>query len=183
MVRSAVKTWMLWLLALVITLSAALYQRVTGPTWPLRGEVSVGGAQITYKLNRSHAGQGDEEIRLRVPEQVIAGALFLRRFPSNDPWSTVEMEREGEYLVSRIPHQPPAGKVMYRIELSGKDGTRTPLTKDPVQIRFRGEVPALVIIPHIILMFAAMLFSNRAGLAVLLSGERAYRESALLRPM
>jgi hypothetical protein len=171
------KTWMLWLLALVITLSAALYQRITGPTWPVSGKVSVRGAQIKFKLNRSHAGEGDEEIRLLVPEQVFGGTLELRRYPSRDPWSSVAMERDGDYLVGRIPHQPLAGKVMYRIELAGKDGTRTALTAEPVQVRFRGAVPASVMIPHIVVMFAAMLFSNRAGLDVLLSGERAYRLS------
>ena len=177
MVRPAVKTWMLWFLALVITLSAALYQRVTGPTWPVSGEASVGGAQIKFKLNRSHAGEGDEEIRLQVPDQVSGGTLELRRFPSNDPWSSLALERDGDYLVGRIPHQPLAGKMMYRIGLAAKDGTKTTLTAEPVVIRFRDEVPAPVIIPHIVLMFAAMLFSNRAGLDALLSGKRAYRIS------
>lgn len=177
MALPAVKTWMLWLLALIITLSAALYQRVTGPTWPVFGKVSIAGVPMKFKLNRSHAGEGDEEIRLRVPEQVSGGTLVLRRFPSNDPWTSLAMERDGEYLVGRIPHQPLAGKVLYRIELVEKDGTRMPLTDKPVQIRFRGNVPAMVLVPHIILMFAAMLFSNRAGLDVLLSGERVYRLS------
>jgi len=177
MARPAVKTWMLWVLALVITLSAALYQRVTGPTWPVFGKVSIGGSEVKFRLNRSHAGEGDEEIRLLVPEQVSGGTLQLRRFPSNDPWTSVAMERDGGYLAGRIPHQPLAGKVMYRIELVGKDGTKTPLTPGPIQIRFRGSVPAIVMVPHIALMFAAMLFSNRAGLDVLLSGERAYRLS------
>ena len=177
MALPAVKTWMLWLLALIITLSAALYQRVTGPTWPVFGKVSIDGAQMKFKLNRSHAGEGDEEIRLLVPDQVSGGTLEFRRFPSNDPWTSLAMEREGERLVGRIPHQPLAGKVLYRIELVGKSGKTTPLTDKPVQIRFRGAVPAMVLVPHIVLMFAAMLFSNRAGLDVLLSGERVYRLS------
>ncbi len=177
MALPAVKTWMLWVLALVITLSAALYQRITGPTWPVFGKVSIGGVQVKFRLNRSHAGEGDEEIRLLVPEQVSGGVLRLRRFPSNDPWTSLAMERDGDCLVGRIPHQPLAGKVMYHIELIGKDGSRTPLTAEPVQIRFRGAVPAIVMVPHIVLMFAAMLFSNRAGLDVLLSGERVYRLS------
>ena len=177
MALPAIKTWMLWVLALVITLSAALYQRVTGPTWPVFGKVSIGGAQMKFRLNRSHAGEGDEEIRLPAPVQVSGGTLYLRRIPSNDPWTSLPMERDGEYLIGRIPHQPLAGKVMYRIELIGKDGSRTQLTAEPVIIRFRGSVPAIVLVPHIVLMFAAMLFSNRAGLDVLLSGERVYRLS------
>ena len=34
-------------------------------------------------------------------------------------------------------------------------------------IRFKGEVPATVLIPHILLMFLAMFFSNAAGILAL----------------
>ncbi len=37
------KSWQAWLIALVVTLSAAVYQRLTGPTWPLRGKAHLAG--------------------------------------------------------------------------------------------------------------------------------------------
>ena len=42
------------------------------------------------------------------------------------------------------------------------------LTEEPIIIRFRGDVPAAIIIPHIILVFGAMLLSTRTGLEALL---------------
>ena len=38
------------------------------------------------------------------------------------------------------------------------------LKEEPVVIRFKGGVPAFILIPHILFMFLAMLFSTLAGL-------------------
>ncbi|MDZ7774483.1 MAG: hypothetical protein U5L09_02140 [Bacteroidales bacterium] len=46
------------------------------------------------------------------------------------------------------------------------------LSQEPVIIRFKGAVPDYILIPHILLMFAAMLFSTRAGLEVVLKRKR-----------
>jgi hypothetical protein len=73
-------------------------------------------------------------------------------------------------LSAELPHQPPAGKIMYRVILTSPEGQPTELTSEPVIIRFKGDVPAAVLIPHIILMFAAMLLSTRTGLEALARG-------------
>jgi FtsH-binding integral membrane protein len=67
-------------------------------------------------------------------------------------------------LTADLPHQPPAGKLMYRIVLSG--GGRQVLLPDgaPVVIRFKGTVPPVVLYFHILVMFSAMLLSTRGGL-------------------
>ena len=53
---------------------------------------------------------------------------------------------------------------MYRITLS-KDSEKVFLNNNhPVVIRFKGDVPIFIIIPHVILIFMAMLFSTRTGL-------------------
>ena len=72
--------------------------------------------------------------------------------------------RNGNELIAQLPTQPPAGKLQYYIELT--NGTNIiPLCKDnPVVIRFKGEVPASILIPHIFFIFFAMFFSNLTGL-------------------
>jgi len=157
----------LWIIAFILVTFAALYQRMTGPTYPMRASVTIGGADYRFRLPRSSGSPGDEAIQLAVPDTRITGAVELRRFRSNDPWTKQDLVREGEFLIARIPHQPPAGKVMYRIGLS--DGSEPVwLTSEPVVIRFKGDVPAVVMGPHIVLMFLAMLFSTRAGLEAVL---------------
>ncbi len=156
----------LWALSFVLVAFAAVYQRMTGPTYPVRGSVNIAADEVRYSLPTSHPGESDAEIRLMVSDSTVQGSLELRRFRSDDEWSSRELERQGDSLVGVIPHQPPAGKVMYRIFLD-RGGERIPLTSEPVIIRFRGDVPAAVMLPHIVLMFLAMLFSTRAGFEAL----------------
>jgi hypothetical protein len=169
------RTWMLWVLAVVISGLALAYQRVTGPTYPVRGHVTVDGEAVKFRLPRTHAGDGDAEIALHVPDPKCYGTIEYRRLRSDDPWVRQGMERRGEELVARIPHQPIAGKVQYRILLDKGGGEPVLLTDNPVVIRFRGDVPAFVLIPHIIGIVLAMVFSVRAGLEALSKGSRTYR--------
>ncbi|MCK4288503.1 MAG: hypothetical protein KAW86_04815, partial [Bacteroidales bacterium] len=88
-------------------------------------------------------------------------------------WTEKIMIREGENLVAFIPHQPPAGKVMYEISIN-KNGKIYKLTDKPVIIRFKGHVPLYILLPHIFFMFIAMVFSIRTGLEVIIKGKNAY---------
>jgi hypothetical protein len=76
------------------------------------------------------------------------------------------MQFENGYLTINLPHQPPAGKLIYQIDLSDGVNTVTIPQNEPLIIRFKGDVPIYVIIPHVILIFLAMLFSTRTGLEI-----------------
>ncbi len=43
----------LWLLAFLLTLLLAVYQRLSGPTYPIRGSETIAGITIQYKFFRS----------------------------------------------------------------------------------------------------------------------------------
>jgi hypothetical protein len=168
------RPWILWFVAAVLTLVTGIYQRRTGPTYPMRGAVSVGGQPIQFSLPRAYDGPDDAEVRIPAPAPSMTGLLLLRRFRSNDVWSTQPMSRAGDSLVGHIPHQPVAGKVMYSVVLQD-GGDQKPLTSEPCIIRFRNPVPLPVVIPHVSLMFIALLLSTRAGLEDLIRGTRTYR--------
>lgn len=157
------KNIIFWIIAIVITLSMVVYQRITGPTQPIKGKVILGGESFKYKLLRTYGGPDDAEIAIEDPNGKLSGTYTYRRYKSYDTTTTAAMRHQGGKLIASIPHQPPAGKVEYRIIIS--DGTNTmELSEKPVIIRFKGDVPAIVLIPHIILMFMAMLFSTRTGI-------------------
>jgi hypothetical protein len=65
------------------------------------------------------------------------------------------------YLTALLPHQPPAGKLIYKISLSKNDNTIPLNDGHPVIIRFKGDVPIFIIIPHVILIFMAMLIFHK----------------------
>ena len=71
---------------------------------------------------------------------------------------------EDKGLFAEVPQQPAAGKIQYYIEITDSKGTQSYFKDEPVVIRFKGGVPAFILVPHILLMFLAMLFSTLAGL-------------------
>lgn len=157
---------LLWIVAFLITAASAVYQRVTGPTYPVSGAVRFGDRDIAYRFNRSHAGETDAPVTLMAGDSAVSGVIRWKRFRSSDPWSDRPMERRRPELAAALPHQPPGGKLEYTVVLSAGGATLVLPPGGPVVIRFRGDVPPLVLIPHIAAMFLAMLLSTRAGLEV-----------------
>lgn len=152
----------LWALALLLTLASAVYQRMTGPSYPARGQVKLAGAQVSYRLPRAH-GDGDAPVSVPAPTSATAASLAWKRYKTSDAWTYIPMTRQGRELVASLPHQPPAGKLAYRVIL--QDGAeRVTLGGAPVVIRFKGEVPLPVLTVHVLCMFTGMLLSARAGL-------------------
>ncbi|UCC39607.1 MAG: hypothetical protein JSV96_17810 [Candidatus Aminicenantes bacterium] len=161
------KKVLFWIIAFLITASAAVYQRLTGPTYPLKGKVLLGDTEIKYGLARSHETNKDCELEIKAQAEEITGFVIYKRHKTKDPWNMVPMVRKEMSLTAKLPHQPPAGKLEYKVILAYQ-GKETSLSGDqPVVIRFKGVVPAAVLIPHIIVMFLAMLVSTRAGIAAL----------------
>jgi hypothetical protein len=153
-------------------LASAVYQRVTGPTYPVEGTVEFRGGEIPYELLRSHGGPGDQPVRVSVPDTTVGGTLVWRRYKTDDAWTRQELVRAGDNLAGSLPHQPPAGKLEYHIELSsGEDMVMIPGDENAVT-RFKGNVPSGVLIPHVLFMFFGMLISTRAGLEALVRGRR-----------
>lgn len=167
------KSFTYWLLAFVFTLLIAYFQRKTGPTHPVRGKYETQLIHLDYKLLRSHSSSSNAVIALNVTQGPAQGVIRYKRLNSPDDWTSTPLEPKNNQLLAQLPKQPPAGKLQYEI-LIEENGQLHSLTKKPISIRFKGDVPATYLIPHIILMFLAMLFSTRTGLEVLIKGKNTY---------
>ena len=143
-----------WLLAIVITLVLSVYQRMTGPTYPMKVAVELNGEIYKVKLPRRGV-QHDEMVMLKGISSDAEAQLHFRRYPSADEYTTVDFKWDQHEWQAALPVQPVAGKLQYYITVGGKDY----LKDEPVVIRFRNDVPASILIPHILLMFGAMLFA------------------------
>jgi len=161
------KTSLLWIIAFIITLAAAYYQRKTGPSYPLKTEVVLDGQIYVFNLKRSHGGKEDCTIVLEIPSEDIRGVLVYRRFPTNDEWKEIELTRDKENLFGQLPIQPPAGKLEYYIVLQKGDDSVSFPVEHTVVIRFKGAVPKSILFTHVLLMFLTMLLSTMAGLMAL----------------
>ncbi|QDV19252.1 hypothetical protein Pan153_39170 [Gimesia panareensis] len=163
----------IWFLAFVLAASAMIYQRMTGPTYPMK--VLVTG-DIVAKLIRTHESTSDAMVELPVDRdkaQPPSATLYFKRFRTDDEFTAVPMqgvEKEDRYqLEAPLPKQPAAGKLEYYIQanLEGKE-RRFPENPDKnVVIRFKDPVPSAILIPHVSLMIFSILLGMRTGLAAL----------------
>jgi len=153
-----------WFLAILITFVAIVYQRTTGPTYDKKVRTTIDNQEYKFELVRSHGGESDCKIDLEVADQNVEGVLEYKKYPTKNDWTKIKMERQYDNLIGYLPHLPPAGKYEYKITLQ-KGGQDYPINEGtPILIRFKGDVPGSVLIPHIFFMFFAMLLGNLAGI-------------------
>ncbi|HEN20986.1 MAG TPA: hypothetical protein ENN86_03145 [Desulfobacteraceae bacterium] len=186
------KTTLYWVLALIITLAAAYYQRQTGPSYPKKFDLQVNGTVYEVKLTRSIEISDRHYIKLAIQDTSMEAKLFYKRYKVDEPYQPVEFVYEehpvNSFVMNKIfkmteekgffayiPAQPPAGKVEYYFEIRDKQGRSTYFKNEPIVIRFKGAVPSKILTPHILLMFIAMLLSTLAGLMAL-GKHKSYRK-------
>lgn len=143
-----------WLLAILITVVLSVYQRMTGPTNPKRLTVELNGENYKLKFPRSGVQQ-DEVISLKNLPASTQAQVHYRRYPTNEEYTTEKFCWKEHELQAALPVQPIAGKLQYYITIDGIDY----FMDEPLQIRFRNDVPASILVPHILFMFIAMLFA------------------------
>lgn len=154
----------LWTLSLLITLLAAYYQRTTGPTVPKKISMQISEENEKFVLNRTHVSDSDCPVELTLHSDITEAKLWYKRIPTQDKWQFLPMKKNNDTLKAALPKQPASGKVAYYIEINTGDKTYFVSKEKPVVVRYKGDVPAWVLIPHIILIFLAMLFANYAGI-------------------
>ena len=148
-----------WILAVMVSLGTMVYQRLTGPTYEKDYKISHNGFEYEFELPRSHGGDTDCPVELELPEQ-FEGNIIYRQFPTENPWETTQLVRKEGILSMTLPHQPPAGKVEYHLELMA-DGQIIELgDEETVVVRFKGSVPGWAQIPHILLMVLTVIWST-----------------------
>lgn len=165
--KKQVKNYLLWALALLMTVLMAYYQRVSGPTYPVSGKVKIGNEWVSYTLLRTHGGKKGAPVKIRVNDTLIRGVVEYKRFKSYDSLTSSALRLEGHTLIFELPHLPPAGKMMYRVVLKKGDRKVSLNQGKFVVLRYKGKVPVGILVPHIFFMFLSLLFGSRAFLAVL----------------
>lgn len=149
-----------------------MYQRKTGPTYPLRGKVLINGQEIEYKFNRSHSGESNQSVTLIFPDSAYQAELRYTLFKANKLWESIPMSWENGQFTAELPNQPPAGKLEYYIMLSRQSRKYTVPSDRTVVTRFKGDVPDVVLVPHVLFMFLAMLLSNLSALEAITKSKR-----------
>ncbi len=176
------------LLAVVLTLFFAAFQRMTGPTHPAHGTLlTADGQKVRFSLPRSGTEGKDTPVSVPSVSNVVSGAttavpatgatLYYRVYPfvEGDIYTSVPMHWEKGKWIGFLPAQPAAGKLAYYVWADGVSH----FEDAPLIIRYKGDVPAGILIPHILLMFLAMFFAAMAGIAAICNNPLYKRYSLL----
>lgn len=167
-----VKSTIAWVLAVVITLTAAYYQKATGPTYPRKEKLAINNSEYNLKLLRSASIGEGARIEFEIADQDVSARLYYRPYPTRDVWAEMSFTRDGGKLSAVLPDLSAAGKYEYYISFYAGTEEVSIGHDYPVVIRFKGAVPGYYLIPHIIFIFFAMLFANAAGIMVLFKGPK-----------
>lgn len=166
---------LLWIAAFLLTFAAAAYQRRSGPTYPYRGELEVGGETVAYRLLRSAETSADARIALPVPAGVTGARLLYRRYNTGEAWTAIDLAAEparGErLLVGALPRQPAAGKVEYVVEVESAAGQRRipAAPGESIVLRYKDPVATPLLVTHVAMMVIGLLVGMRAALGALLA--------------
>lgn len=154
------KKILIWTAAVILTLGASVYQRMTGPTYPLDLEAELAGEMYDFELTRS--ATVTEGCRVEIPAHrgFDNAILVYRRYPGDFKADTIQLERTDSVWHASLPVQPVAGKLKYYLVLYKNSGVVYHNQDDAAIIRYKGDVPLWALIPHVIAMFGAMLLST-----------------------
>ena len=165
----------IWLISVIFTGVFVVWQKVSGPTYEIPVNETLGDISVDGELERTCSINNELPVVIRVadpddPNPGIIGTVVWRRFPTDEPWRRKPMVYDQGMLSASLPRQPMAGKVEYTVHLTmGAESVALPETEAAVA-RFKGDVPLVLLLAHVAFMVLGMLFSTRSGLEALTGG-------------
>ncbi|HON18302.1 MAG TPA: hypothetical protein PK990_03945 [Salinivirgaceae bacterium] len=149
------KLFLIWALSILTTLGVVFYQKITGPTYPQKHKIEG----VTFKLPRSASQSESCKISIPSVNYITNAKLIWKYYPGEYLFDTIPMSLQDGQWTCTLPAQPPAGKLQYYVNLYNNDSLLFSTEKNPAIIRFKGDVPKGALIPHVLFMFIASLFS------------------------
>lgn len=151
------KNWVLAFFSFLITLFLAIFQRATGPTYPVKSKFVYYDTLIKFKLWRSL--EIPKTYNLTIPSDFDV-FFYYKRYPSNDTFSIVKFQKKQDVQFLNLEGFPPSAKIVYFIEVKNKNIEYFSNKDNPLILRFKGAVPNYLLLLHVFFIFFAMFLSN-----------------------
>jgi hypothetical protein len=152
------------MLSILLMLLVGIYQRRTGPSYPIKKMEKFGGTSVHYEFTRSSLADKPLSVKIILDGSSEKAILISRLYKSGEKWSEINMTRSGSEFSGWIRGLPPAGKMEYIVKIIVNKKEYFLNDGKAAVVRFRGDVPAIFMIPHIVFMFLAILFGARTGM-------------------
>lgn len=162
-------TWKI-IAAVIFTILMLAFTRKTTAVRSIHQLVEGEGMLIEHNTVPKQVGDEIPLISARV--EGASEVRLVYKIGKEDVYQTVRMEpkaEEGNVFEASIPLHPKGSKAWYYLEaVDRRDSREVKITlpemesgrPHPVRLKFEGEVPAYIIIPHIISIFAAIFFAT-----------------------
>ncbi len=146
------KKTIIWFLAIFSAVALAFYQRISGPTYPIKAKENVADNSFQYRLQRSAQAYKDLTIEVSTDSQV---ELFLsyQILNSSFPKQQIRFIRTNNLQKAVLKGLPPAGKIAYQIYFQQNKEQYFLLSGKPVVVRFKASVSSALLILHVLFMF------------------------------
>ena len=163
-----------WIIAVIITFSIMIFQFIQGMTYSSMTELNTGKQRVEFELRRTYSGKTDCPVILPIEDITVSGYLMYRIYPASDSMSRIDLKREGDLLVAKLPNQMPDSNLAYQIFLE-KAGSKIEVNdgKETI-IKFLGDIPIALLFIYILMVFFALFYSNATGVYAL-AGIKAYK--------
>lgn len=146
-----------WIVSIIFTILISLFQKITGPTYPVRGKIDLNGKSVKYKFLRSCTVDSKDCV-LKFYGNVDAYVLY-KHYKVEEDYKRIDFKTEGDLSVTYLnTDEPKAGKIEYYVYYKTGDKYEL-LNKKSVVLRFKGFVPVYYLVPHILFMFLFFVFS------------------------
>ncbi|MGC9070460.1 MAG: hypothetical protein ACP5IO_04025 [Elusimicrobiales bacterium] len=140
------------LVSLILTLLLTVFQRITGPTYPVKGDLDYNGRNVRYKLPRSCTIKKSECIAYIYKNDVNA-YISWKRLGVDEEFKKIYFKSDGNKSIVIIPDDfMPASKIEYDFYVDGKK-----INLNKIVLRFKNEVRRWILISHIFFMFLSLV--------------------------
>ncbi len=153
------KKVVLWVIAIFIAILIAIFQRATGPTYPVKGKLRFENIEFKYRFPRSCTILKNTCIG-KIYDTKIDGYILYKRYNLNDEFQKIPFEFDGKNTYFKLNDNfPKAAKIEYDVYFLNNDKEHK-INDKRIVLRYKGDVPGLFLITHIIFMFLFMISST-----------------------
>lgn len=141
------------LFSFVLCIVLAFFQRITGPTYPVKGKIEADNIKISYNFPRSCNIYQKKCIVKIDYHKDFNFYLFYKRYKVDEEFKKIDFEKKDNYFIAVLNDEyKPASKIEYFVYYKiGNESFK--INDEPIVLRFKDKVNTLVIVLHVVLMF------------------------------